>query len=89
VPAVSETCPGGVVSRRDGAAIRRRHDGVPRKAEQLGATVREGVAASNIRYSDALWHVDVGTESFAAPCLVNAAGAWAARSRARSVSRAG
>ncbi|MEY9643207.1 glycine/D-amino acid oxidase-like deaminating enzyme [Bradyrhizobium japonicum] len=78
VPAVAETCPGGVVSRRDGAANpAQTTTAFRRKAEQLGATVREGVAASNIRQSDGLWHVDVGTETFAAPVLVNAAGAWA------------
>ncbi|MFZ8412270.1 FAD-dependent oxidoreductase, partial [Staphylococcus aureus] len=70
VPAVAETCPGGVVSRRDGAANpAQTTTAFRRKAEQSGATVREGVAASNIRYSDGLWHVDVGTETFAAPVL--------------------
>ncbi|WP_426409199.1 NAD(P)/FAD-dependent oxidoreductase [Bradyrhizobium ganzhouense] len=80
VPAVAETCPGGVVSRRDGAANpAQTTTAFRRKAEQLGTTVREGVAASNIRYSNGLWHVDVGTERFAAPVLVNAAGAWAGK----------
>jgi sarcosine oxidase subunit beta len=80
VPAVAETCPGGVVSRRDGAANpAQTTTAFRRKAEQLGATVREGVAANNIRYSDGLWHVDAGSESFAAPVLVNAAGAWAGK----------
>jgi len=80
VPAVAETCPGGVVSRRDGAANpAQTTTAFRRKAEQLGATVREGMAASNIRYSDGLWYVDVGAETFAAPVLVNAAGAWAGK----------
>ncbi|WFU71812.1 FAD-dependent oxidoreductase [Bradyrhizobium sp. CB2312] len=80
VPAVAETCPGGVVSRRDGAANpAQTTTAFRRKAQQLGATVREGMAASNIRYNDGLWHVDVGSESFAAPVLVNAAGAWAGK----------
>jgi sarcosine oxidase subunit beta len=80
VPAVAETCPGGIVSRRDGAANpAQTTTAFRRKAERLGAIVREGVAAGNIRHRDGLWHVDVGTEVFAAPVLVNAAGAWAGR----------
>ena len=80
VPAVAETCPGGVVSRRDGAANpARTTTAFRRKAEALGAIVREGEPARNIRREGGLWRVDVGTESFAAPILVNAAGAWAGR----------
>jgi sarcosine oxidase, subunit beta len=80
VPAVAETCPGGIVSRRDGAAQpARTTTAFRRKAQALGATVREGVAASNIRKEGSLWHVDVGSDSYAAPVLVNAAGAWAGR----------
>jgi sarcosine oxidase subunit beta len=78
VPAVAESCPGGVVSRRDGAAQpARTTTAFRRRAEALGAIVREGVAATNIRKEGKHWRVDVGTESFAAPVLVNAAGAWA------------
>jgi sarcosine oxidase subunit beta len=80
VPAVAETCPGGVVSRRDGAANpAQATTAFRRKAAALGATVCEGVAASNIRQRDGLWQVDVGADSYAAPVLVNAAGAWAGR----------
>lgn len=80
VPAVADTCPGGVVSRRDGAADpARTTTAFRRRAASLGATVREGVAASNIRQRDRLWQVDVGADSYAAPVLVNAAGAWAGR----------
>ncbi|OCK53581.1 FAD-dependent oxidoreductase [Bradyrhizobium sp. LMTR 3] len=80
VPAVAETCPGGVVSRRDGAAEpARTTTAFRRKAAAQGATVCEGVAASNIRREDGLWRVDVGADSYAAPVLVNAAGAWAGR----------
>ena len=80
VPAVAETCPGGVVSRRDGAANpAQATTAFRRKAELLGATVLEGVAASNIRQYDGLWYVDVGADTYAAPVLVNAAGAWAGR----------
>jgi sarcosine oxidase, subunit beta len=80
LPAVAETCPGGVVSRRDGAANpAQTTTAFRRKAELLGAAVLEGVAASNTRRHDGLWHVDVGTDTYAAPVLVNAAGAWAGR----------
>jgi sarcosine oxidase, subunit beta len=80
VPAVAETCPGGVVSRRDGAANpAQTTTAFRRKAASLGATICEGMAASNIRQRDGLWHVDVGADSYAAPVLVNAAGAWAGR----------
>jgi sarcosine oxidase, subunit beta len=80
VPAVAESCPGGVVSRRDGAAQPgRATTAFRRKAQALGAIIREGVAASNIRKEDGLWHVDVGSDGYAAPVLVNAAGAWAGR----------
>jgi glycine/D-amino acid oxidase-like deaminating enzyme len=80
VPAVAENCPGGIVSRRDGAAQpARTTTAFRRKAETLGATIREGVAATNIRKDNDLWRVDAGTDSCAAPILVNAAGAWAGR----------
>jgi sarcosine oxidase subunit beta len=80
VPAVAESCPGGVVSRRDGAANpARTTTAFRRKAAALGTTVREGVAATNIRKEDGLWRADVGADTYAAPVLVNAAGAWAGR----------
>lgn len=80
VPAVAETCPGGVVSRRDGAAQpARTTTAFRRKAEALGAIVREGQPARDVRRDGDLWQVDVGSERFAAPVLVNAAGAWGGR----------
>jgi sarcosine oxidase subunit beta len=80
VPAVAESCPGGIVSRRDGAAQpARTTTAFRRKAEALGATIREGIAATNIRKQDGVWRVDVGADSYHAPVLVNAAGAWAGR----------
>jgi sarcosine oxidase subunit beta len=80
VPAVAETCPGGIVSRRDGAAQpARATTAFRRKAEALGATICEGVTVTNIRKENRLWRVDAGTCSYAAPVLVNAAGAWAGR----------
>ena len=74
-PAPAEWCHGVMarpIRRETTTAFRR-------KAAALGATVCEGVAATNIRQHDGLWHVDVGADTYAAPVLVNAAGAWAGR----------
>lgn len=80
VPAVAETCPGGIVSRRDGAAEpARTTTAFRRRAEALGCLIREGIAASNVRREAGLWRVDAGSETYEAPVLVNAAGAWAGR----------
>ncbi|GAB1584029.1 MULTISPECIES: FAD-binding oxidoreductase [Phyllobacteriaceae] len=80
VPAVAKTCPGGIVSRRDGAANpARTTTAFRRKAERLGTIIREGITARNIRRAGDLWRVDAGAEIFEAPILVNAAGAWAGR----------
>lgn len=80
VPAVAETCPGGIVSRRDGAANpAQTTTAFRRRAEQLGAIVREGVAATNIRKDGKVWRIDASGETYEAPVLVNAAGAWGGR----------
>lgn len=80
VPAVSESCPGGVVSRRDGAAIPlRATQAFKRKAQQQGASIREGVRVEAVSRQGAAWQVRTDAGSFTAPRLVNAAGAWADR----------
>jgi len=80
VPAVAETCPGGIVSRRDGAANpAQATTAFRRRAERLGTLVREGVEATTIRKDGTIWRVDAGGETYEAPVLVNAAGAWGAR----------
>jgi sarcosine oxidase subunit beta len=80
VPAVSDTCPGGVVSRRDGAAIPfRATQAIRRKAETLGACVLEGVRVETLARRDGLWAVETSAGTFEAPVVVNAAGAWAGR----------
>lgn len=80
LPAVAETCTGGIISRRDGAAQpARATTAYRRKAASLGADIREGVAAGLPRFENGLWHVDAGGERFAAPRLVIAAGAWSGR----------
>lgn len=80
VPAVAETCPGGVVSRRDGAAIPlRATQAFKRKAQSLGATIREGVRVETVARDGGNWRVVTDEGDFFAPRIVNAAGAWADR----------
>lgn len=80
VPAAPPNCPGGIVSRRDGVADPARATAAfRRRAEALGTLVREGEPARNVRHDDGLWRVDAGPDTFVAPILVNAAGAWAGR----------
>jgi len=80
VPAVSETCPGGVVSRRDGAANPlRATQAFKRKAESLGAIIREGVKVETVSQDGGEWRVATDAGDFLAPRIVNAAGAWADR----------
>lgn len=80
VPAVSETCPGGVISRRDGAAIPlRATQAFKRKAQEQGASIREGVRVETVSREGGAWQVRTDAGAFTAPCLVNAAGAWADR----------
>ena len=80
VPAVSDSCPGGVVSRRDGAADPfRTTQAFRRKAAALGADVREGVRVLGLERQGGLWRVATSAGEFQAPIVVNAAGAWADR----------
>ena len=80
VPAVSDQCPGGIVSRRDGAADPfRTTQAFRRKAGSLGARVHEGVVVTGLRRDGAIWRVETSVGAFEAPKIVNAAGAWADR----------
>ena len=80
VPAVAETCPGGVVSRRDGAADPfRTTQAFRRKAETLGVRVLEGARVTDVRREFTTWTVRTSAGSYEAPMIVNAAGAWADR----------
>ncbi|MFL4976025.1 MAG: NAD(P)/FAD-dependent oxidoreductase, partial [Microvirga sp.] len=80
VPAVAETCPGGIVSRRDGAADPfRTTQAFRRKAEKLGARVLEGVIVTDVTREGSTWTVRTSAGPFEAPMIVNAAGAWADR----------
>ncbi|MDB5489887.1 MAG: dependent oxidoreductase family protein [Reyranella sp.] len=80
VPAVSEHCPGGVVSRRDGAADPfRTTQAFRRRAVEKGAEVIEGVTVTGLTRVGANWRVETTAGAFEAPKIVNAAGAWADR----------
>lgn len=78
VPAVAETCPGGVVSRRDGAANpAQTTTAFRRMAEKRGARIIEGVAVTDVKRDGRDWQITAGEKTYTAPILVNAAGAWA------------
>jgi sarcosine oxidase subunit beta len=80
VPAVADHCPGGVVSRRDGAADPfRTTQAFRRRAVALGAEVREGVTVTGIARAGNVWRVETSNGPIEAPKVVNAAGAWADR----------
>ncbi|MCC7276357.1 MAG: FAD-binding oxidoreductase [Alphaproteobacteria bacterium] len=80
VPAISDHCVGGIVSRADGAADPyRTTNAFRRKAESLGARYREGTRALALRREGAAWRVETDRGAVVAPVVVNAAGAWADR----------
>jgi sarcosine oxidase subunit beta len=80
VPAVSDYCPGGIVSRRDGAADPFRTTQAFRKrAIEKGAQVLEDVAVTAIARAGGGWRVETSDGPIEAPRVVNAAGAWADR----------
>ncbi len=80
LPAVSEHCVGGIVSRADGAALPfRTVTAFRRAAERLGAWFVEGAAVNSLERRGRLWHVRAAGVEHEAPVVVNAAGAWADR----------
>lgn len=80
VPAVSESCPGGVVSRRDGAADPfRTTQAFRRAAIAAGARFHEGVAVTGLSRHGGSWRIETTAGPFEAAKVVNAAGAWADR----------
>ena len=80
VPAVSEHCPGGVVSRRDGAADPfRTTQAFRRTAVEKGAEILEDVTVTGLERVGDVWCVETSDGPIEAPKVVNAAGAWADR----------
>jgi sarcosine oxidase subunit beta len=78
VPAVADYCPGGIVSRRDGAADPfRTTQAICRKAIALGAQVIEGAMVVELARHGGAWRVATTAGNFEAATIVNAAGAWA------------
>src|SRR4030095_5226440 len=76
VPAVSEHCPGGVVSRRDGAADPfRTTPAFRRGAIDRAAEVIEGVTVTGLARAGDVWRVETSAGAIEAPKVVNAAGA--------------
>jgi sarcosine oxidase subunit beta len=79
VPAVADHCPGGVVSRRDGAADPFiTTQAFRRRAIEKGAQVIEGATVTGLVRSGSGWRAETSAGPIEAPKVVNAAGAWAA-----------
>ena len=72
VPAVSDACPGGVVSRRDGAADPfRTTQAFRRKAIALGATVLEGVRVTGLERRAGIWRLSSSAGAYALSYLTS------------------
>lgn len=80
LPALTPSAVGGIVSRADGAALPFRTSlAFQRKAEALGVAFHEGVRVDSLRREGGTWTLATSDGAFAAPHVVNAAGAWAGR----------
>jgi len=81
VPAISDHCVGAVIARSDGAANPYRTTlAFKRAAERAGARFEEGVRVAELNRVGGSWQVVTADgDRYAAPVVVNAAGAWAGR----------
>jgi sarcosine oxidase subunit beta len=80
VPAISPHCLAALVVRRDGAADPHRTLlAFRRSAEAAGVAIHEGAGVTAIERVGSDWRLRTTTGDFAAPTVVNAAGAWAGK----------
>lgn len=81
VPAIAEHCVGAIIAGDDGAANPYRTTlAFKRAAERAGARFEEGVRVADLARVGNAWEAVSGVgERYAAPVVVNAAGAWAGR----------
>jgi len=81
LPAVSDTCVGAAIARRDGAAIPFRTVlAFQRRAKDFGVVFREGEGVARLRRLARDWEVTTSLgERLTAPTIVNCAGVWAGK----------
>lgn len=78
VPPLAQHCVGGIFAPGDGAADP--HQTLAayyRSCISAGVIIHEGAGVSSIRWKDGAWFAMTDDETYEAPLLVNAAGAWA------------
>lgn len=77
-PPLAHHCVGGIFAAGDGAADP--HQTLAayyRSCVDAGVIIHEGVGVSSLRWQNDTWSATTNTETFEAPLVVNAAGAWA------------
>jgi sarcosine oxidase subunit beta len=80
IPRIVPTVQGGVIAREDAAADPYRTTlAFRRKAASLGARFLEGVRVHELKRAGGQWQVSTSDGTYAAPIVVNCAGAWADR----------
>jgi sarcosine oxidase subunit beta len=78
-PAISRHCVGAMICRDDGAANPfRTVTAFRRKATELGAEIRSGMAVTGLSQKAGIWSVEAGGGRIEAPVLINTSGAWGA-----------
>lgn len=78
VPSVSDSCRGGIISRRDGHANPfRTTQSFRARAEQLGARILERTRVTGLSQGDDGWTVTTDNGAVKADLVVNCGGAWA------------
>jgi sarcosine oxidase subunit beta len=80
VPAIAGHCVGGILCRRDGAALPyRTTQAFRRKGESLGVRFAEGVRVTGLVPEGGAWRIDTDRGPHRVARVVNAAGAWGGR----------